>query len=299
MKSIIEKIIRKLKFIFIYLFINLRRYLTEKKINKIHNNELLDNGFVKFNSNNGKALADYLSEIIRDPENCESSTLGKFKIAKKCPFGVRTIDIDSSSEFLHKYVFKEEILEKLKNFYGKDFYLRNNPTLEFSYDNEKHNSQIFHLDFGLKQTSVMINLNKLDENSTHMEYLKKSNKQYKFINPNRFSRRETNKVEKCYKNLQTVKTIGEIGEISIFDAGCGYHRQISGKRRVMMHLNFTENLAFSYWNINWKPSNFSYWFSDTGQNLNLKNKIFDLVQRRLKSNFFVPRIYNVNYYLNK
>jgi hypothetical protein len=296
MITIIKKILRRLKFISFYICINLRRYFIEKKLKRIPNNELLENGFVTFDSHNGRELYKFLKNIIENPGNCESSDLGRFKIVNKNSFGVKSVVVDASSEFLHQYVFTEEVLEKLKNFYGKDFYLRNNPTIEFNYDEEeKNDAQLFHLDRGLKQTSLMINLNEIGEHSTHMEYIKKSNKQYKFQDPNRFNKKEIKIAEKCFKDLETIKTTGKIGKVSIFDAGCGYHRQKPGKKRVMLHLNFTENFAFSYWNKNWEPSNSTYWFSNYEEDLNLKNKMYDLITRRLPSKFFTPKIYNKKY----
>tara|TARA_B100000795_G_scaffold99620_1_gene73267 strand:+ start:121 stop:1023 length:903 start_codon:yes stop_codon:yes gene_type:complete len=291
MRTIIQNIIINLWVIPIYFFINIRRYINEKKIKQISNNELLKNGFIKFNSDNGTKLAEYLKNVVENPEDAENSNLGKFKIFSRSSLGVKSIAVDSSSEFLHKYVFTEEILKKLENFYGKSFYLRNNPTLEFDYDNEKNDSQYFHLDWGLKQTSVMINLNDVLKNSTHMEYIKGSNRQYKFRPPSRFNKREIQNIEYKHKNLETVKTTGDIGQISIFDAGCGYHRQVAGGRRVMLHLNFTENLVFTYWKKNWQPSDTAYWFSDNSENLKLKDKLFDLVKRRFNSSFFTPHIY--------
>ena len=291
---ITKRIISALKIILTYFVLNIRRYIAEKKLQKITNNDLFNNGFVKFNNDNGKKLAKYLEEIIKDPGSCESSKLGNFKINYKDSFGIKSIIIDSSSEFLHEYVFTEEILKKLKNFYGKEFYLRNNPTIEFSYNiNEKNDSQKFHLDWGLKQTSVMINLNEITEDLTHMEYIKKSNKQYKFMGPSRISKREIINSEKNYKNLETVKTTGEIGQTSIFDAGCGYHRQVSGGKRVILHLNFTENLVYTRWNKQWNPAKPIYWFTSTDEkkSQNLEGSIFNLVNRNFTSKFMVPNIY--------
>lgn len=292
--NIIKKIIFNLRIIPIYFFINIRRYIIENKLKKIPNNELLNNGFIKFKSDHGKKLALFLEEVIQNPENCESSNLGDFKINYKNSYGVKSIIVDSNSEFLHKYVFTEEILKKLKNFYGKEFYLRNNPTIEFTYNvDEKSDSQIFHLDWGLKQTSVMINLNEITEDSTHMEYIKKSNKQYKFKGPSRFSKIETRNIEKNYKNLETVNTTGEIGQTSIFDAGCGYHRKVTGGKRVILHLNFTENLVYTYWNKKWNPSKSIYWFTnnDVKRTHNLEASLFNLVNKNFSSKFMVPNIY--------
>ena len=276
----------------IYLFVNIRRFLCEQKINKIKNNDLLENGFIQFESENGKKLFKYLDEIIKNPENAEKSNLGNFKIIKKDSFGVKTIAVDASSEFLHKYVFTDEILNKLNDYYGKEFYLRNNPTIEFSYDTEVNDAQLFHLDYCAKQTSVMINLNDITDTSTHMEYLKKSNKKYRFIIPMRENPKEINKVEKISKHCETARTTGSVGRISIFDAGCGYHRQVGGGRRVMLHLNFTENLAYTGWKKNWNPPDHDYWFSKN--NNNLQDKLFNLVNKKYKASFLTPKIYSEN-----
>ena len=125
-----------------------------------------------------------------------------------------------------------------------------------------------------------------------MEYLKKSNKKYRFKIPERENQKEINKVEKISKNYETVRTIGEIGKISIFDAGCGYHRQVSGGKRVMLHLNFTENLAYTGWKKNWNPPYHDYWFSE--KNNNLHDKLFTLVNRKFKASMLTPSIYSKN-----
>jgi len=58
--NIIKRIISVIRIIPTYFFLNIRRYIIEKKLQKITNNDLLNNGFVKFNSGNGKKLAKYL-----------------------------------------------------------------------------------------------------------------------------------------------------------------------------------------------------------------------------------------------
>ena len=286
----IRQILRKIRFIPIYSVLNLRRFLSENKIKKIENNELLKNGFTQFHSKNGEKIKNLLNDIINKPEKAEKSKLGIFKILYKNNFGVKTIVVDASSQFLHELVFIDEILDKLRNYYGKEFYLRNNPTIEFNYDDEVNDAQFFHLDYCAKQTSVMINLNKINVSSTHMEYIKKTNKYYRFTIPNREEPKEINNVNKISKKNDVVKTIGDVGDISIFDAGSGYHRQVGGGKRIMLHLNFTENLAHTGWKKNWKPKELDYWFSN--KNINLENKLFKLVTKKLNKSFFTPNIYH-------
>ena len=71
MRTIIQNIIINLWVIPIYFFINIRRYINEKKIKQISNNELLKNGFIKFNSDNGTKLAEYLKNVVENPEDAD------------------------------------------------------------------------------------------------------------------------------------------------------------------------------------------------------------------------------------
>ena len=284
-----RNLFRIIRLIPIYFFINLRRFISEKKILKVQNNDLLNNGFVKFKSENGKKIKEFLYEIIEDPETAEFSNLGKFKILNRNSFGVKTIAVDASSKFLHQYVFVNEILDKLKNYYGKEFYLRNNPTIQFNYDGEVSDTQFFHLDYCAKQTSVMINLNEINSESTHMEYIEKTNKKYRFVIPDREEKKVIDKIEKISKKYIVAKTTGNIGDISIFDAGTGFHRQVAGGKRVMLHLNFTENLAHTGWKKNWNPKDTDYWFSDNSEILN--NNLFKMITKKFKPSLMTPKIY--------
>ena len=51
---ITKRIISALKIILTYFVLNIRRYIAEKKLQKITNNDLFNNGFVKFNNDNEK-----------------------------------------------------------------------------------------------------------------------------------------------------------------------------------------------------------------------------------------------------
>ena len=276
----------------IYTLVNARRYFVEMPQKRKAENHLLRKGFIKYDSKLGAGLAEYLGDIIENPAVAEMSSLGHFKILQQSEFGMKSIAVDASSEFLHKYVFTEELFTKLRDFYGKPFFLRNNPTIEFSYDGEENNAQLFHLDWGLKQSSVMFNLSDLDKSATHMEYIIGSNRQYKFTHPSRFSNREVKRARWCQQNLPLETTIGKTGQVSVFDAGCGYHRQIGGGRRVMLHLNFTENLAFTNWSKDWSPDNAFYWFAKhrVKSDLKIANRVFDIVNKDMKPGFLVPKI---------
>jgi len=276
-------------------------------------NELISNGFCKFFSTDVEKLSNYLDQIIKNPNDAEKSTLGHFKIINKNDIGVKTLAIDPSSKFLHDYVFTDEIMSHIRKFFGKKFYLRNNPTIEYDYKGEKSNVQLFHVDGGLRQLSVMINLTDLDDKKTHMEYLLKTNNQYFFYNaPNRFSEKEQNKIKKISIRSSVEKTTGKKGTVSIFNAGNGYHRQIGLGNRTILHLNFVDNLLHTNWKKDWKPnvdkfpsekSAYAYYFSWKDnktyfkENNKVNSEIFSLVNRNLKNRLFSPNIYtNVKNY---
>ena len=63
----------------------------------------------------------------------------------------------------------------------------------------------------------------------------------------------------------------------------------------MLHLNFTEIFAFTYWNNKWCPENTSYWFSDNSETSNSKSDLLCLVKKNVKKSFFIPSVYNENY----
>lgn len=294
-----------LKKIFFYTINNLFIFYLSIKNKLSTKSELSKYGFIKFKSKKSKDLTFYLNKIINDPENVENSPLGYFKIINKNNFGIKDIAVDSSSEFLTKYVFTEEILSHINNFFGRKFYLRNNPIIKFNYDGEKENTQLFHVDGGLRQVTVMINLIDLDAHNTHMDYISGSNNQYFFYNtPNRFNKKLQLKLEQLVLKNKILKTTGPSGTVSIFNAGNGYHRQVGGGKRCILHMNFVDNLLHTDWSKNWKPGSVKFlseeaanayyfsWKNESAKNQKQKNhfaEIFSLVNRNKKE--FAPLIY--------
>ena len=298
--------LKRIAFFSIY---NLKRFVIEifKSTLSINKNDLFSKGFAKFHTSKSKELSFYLDEIIKNPETAESSKLGYFRIVNQNEFGIKTLAVDTSSKFLHEYVFTDEILSHIEGFFGNNFYLRNNPTIEYNYNGEKGNVQMFHVDGGLRQLSVMINLTDLKNENTHMEYLVNTNHQYfLYKDPDRLDEKEKEKIKKLSDKNPLERTIGDKGTVSIFNAGNGYHRQVGGGVRTILHLNFVDNLLHTSWSKNWKPSvkKFSsekkanaYYFSWLQKDIDNKNEftaypnIFSLVNRNLKKSLFNPNIY--------
>lgn len=68
----------------------------------------------------------------------------------------------------------------------------------------------------------------------------------------------------------------------------------------MLHLNFVENLAFTYWDSEWQPPAVSraYWFSDVSNSTqkyikraDLPITLLDLVNKKCGRKLGIPRIY--------
>lgn len=298
---------KKIKIRFFYFSTNLKlfigvivNYFTSKSN---LSNELIKNGIIKIKT---PGISEYLLKIISDEEYLnKSQTDIDIDILGKNEFGVKNLIIDINSKFLWKYIFTRENMEILKSYYNGNFYLRNNPTINITYDNELHGAQSIHLDWGLRQISFMINLTDVSQDTTHMEYYKSSNKNYWFKHPNRlsynFQKKAKDFIEKNPNNLY--KTISEKDTMFIFDAGNGFHRQVAGGKRVILHLNFVNNLAFTEWDRNWNSPNLplNHWFSKYNtdiiekiKNSNLDKNIFSLVLQTHKKNYLTPYIFSHN-----
>jgi hypothetical protein len=155
----------------------------------------------------------------------------------------------------------------------------------------------------------MVNLTQVLQNSTHMEYYKGSNKNYWFKHPHRLSSKFIKKVSKFFNTNPdcSFKTISEKDTMFIFDAGNGFHRQVAGGKRVILHLNFVNNLAFTEWDVNWNSPNLplNHWFSKYNpqiftkiENAGIEKNIFSLVLQTCKNNYFIPHIFCKNHNRN-
>ena len=83
----------------------------------------------------------------------------------------------------------------------------------------------------------------------YMEYLLGSANKLYFRHPDRLSNGFKKNVKKYLNTYpqSILKTLGQKDDTFIFDAGNGYHRQVGGGSRIMLHLNFVENLAYTNW----------------------------------------------------
>ena len=303
---IVEKIAVKLRLYFAYSLVNLRRFLIGL-LNLIfkrnsYNEEFKSNGFVRTKIASFNGLSAKLKPIIGGIKATEGTSDSSYTVIGRNDRGVKSVAVNINAGFLWDYIFTKELYELIRGYHSRDFYLRNNPTIEFSYKEEENDAQKFHLDWGLQQISVMVNPTDVSLFSTHMIYLVGSNKKYYFSQLHRDNDRFKNTVEgfrKAYPE-NSVTTVGAADSAFVFDAGNGLHRQVNGDERIMLHPNFVENLAFTYWNSGWQPSinSGAYWFSALNEaskknieKAGLPSSLFDLVTRKIPKKFGVPKIY--------
>jgi len=298
--KILKKILLRLKNFTCYVIVNFRYYF--KKVDLYSNNKdclsLENNGMCKITL---KRISEKMEILL----NTKSNEYFDTSVVQKNKFGVKSLAIDLNSDVLWDYVFNDKLFEIVNSHFKGKFYLRNSPTINFSYDGEKNNAQLFHNDWGLRQLSVMINLMDLNENNTHMEYVEKSNKKYFYKHPVRFSEKFKNYTTRSIEKNKIIKTTGKADSAFVFDAGNGLHRQVGGGKRIIMHINFTDSLVHSDWSKDWSPEkiNEDYWFQNKitsdlfekieNSSFDLKN--FSMILRKISPKLFTPEVYSLNY----
>ena len=294
-----NRIIIRIMYFITNIIFSYRKIFYFKK-NNVLTKEFIQNGMIKVN-------ADGMSkEVLKLIEKNKIDS--KLKVVSKNKNGLKGVSVGLDSDFLWDYIFTDEIYDLIKHYYGGDFYLRNSPIIVFNYDDEEHGAQNFHLDWGLRQLSIMVSLTDVTEKSTHMEYLLNSNKDSNFKHPDRLNKNFKRKVKTFLsKNTKSLfKTIGKKDDLFLFDAGNGFHRQVGGGHRIMLHLNFVDNLSFTNWYNDWVPNsknvNDAVWFQDRSESIKSKIKnskfsknIFSLVLRNKKPGLLIPRILSNNY----
>ena len=295
----LKKIYVRLRNLLGYTFVNFLYFIRKKRgFSNIDNNiSFHKKGICKIYLN---GISEKMEKLLSNKSN------EYFKTSEiiKNEFGIKVSSIDLNSKVLWDYVFNDKLFEIINSHFKGKFYLRNLPTINFSYDGEINNAQLFHNDWGLRQLAVMINLMDLDEKNTHMEYIEKSNKKYFFQHPVRFSEKFKTYIKKEMKKNKVAKTTGKADSTFMFDAGNGLHRQVSGGKRIIIHLNFTDSFVHSDWSKNWLPERTlnDYWFQKNVDNILLEKinnspfsiKNFSMVLRNVKPGFFKPKIYSLN-----
>lgn len=304
--QIVKNIVTKVHLYLMYFFVNLRRFSTSlikhRHLTASDIGQFNHKGFVRLGIASFCGISAKLAPMIDELNNTGTIRDPAYTVIGRNDRGVKAVAVDLNSDFLWDYVLTKELYELIRGYYGRNFFLRNNPTIEFSYDGESNDAQKFHLDWGLQQVSLMVNLIDVSTASTHMEYLVGSNRKYYLSQLDRDSdrcRRAVRDHISAYPQSQET-TVGVADSAFIFDAGNGFHRQVKGGRRIMLHMNFVENLAFTYWDSRWQPpaGSEAFWFSELSdvtqkriEHAGLPSTLFNLVNRSCARQLLTPLIY--------
>lgn len=146
--------------------------------------------------------------------------------------------VSLDDEVVRKFIQNTELMSTLSLLLNKKIYLRNDPLIQVLETSEKLTNGNFHTD-RFMQFSLMLLLEDVSSEQTHMEYCKKSHKRGKFdfIIHKNFKECEEH-VRK--NNFEITKVIGKKGDAFLFNT-TGIHRAnyIFQSKRSIFHLNFT------------------------------------------------------------
>ena len=137
------------------------------------------------------------------------------------------------------FVLNKEITGILNFFFGKRCYLRDDPVLARTHTpSEQVGKGKFHVD-RFMQLSVMLLLEDLNEDSTHMEYLVGS---HKYITSSLILQKNSEECAKIMrkKKFNVYKLTGKKGDAFLFNS-IGIHSAIfvEGTTKTILHLNYT------------------------------------------------------------
>lgn len=178
------------------------------------------------------ALADYINErYLREQD----------ALPKDAPLRRIGLTISHAVTFsdrqLHSLLFDPELCAVLSNYYGKQPFYRDNPTVHrsvFTPGAKLDVSAVYHSD-GYRQISFMLLLNDLSEVDTHMQYAAESHRTQQATYDR--SAIDQRAVEDAF---DIVDLVGPKGTLYVFDTE-GLHRgqYFVGTARSIFHVNVT------------------------------------------------------------
>ncbi len=193
-----------------------------------------------------------LEKLFEPNFNSEDFTfLSKINNCNK--YGISNTCLSMNSPILKK-LFTSELQILLRSYYGGSFFLRNCPFLRMDIKSKRkiiHDQSLYHLDHAVRQLTIIIFINSLNDKSSHTKYIEKSHLNSWLTLKERDFNRHTPKFKKIvsnYENSNKVKSlVGTSGEAYIFDAGNGLHKGYSGNNRGIIHLTFNKSRRHAYY----------------------------------------------------
>ena len=173
----IKKILNRIKLKSFYIFLNTRFYFLNKK-NQMYNSyeDFVNFGFYKY-SCSGLSYDIQKSFDGKDFKKLSKQSSKLYKILSKTEKGYKGLAVSLKNDFLWEHIFTDNLFNLLKSYYKTEkFFIRNSPVITYFYEGDENGAQTYHVDHGQRQLSLMVNLNDLDKDFTHMVYIAKSNK---------------------------------------------------------------------------------------------------------------------------
>lgn len=252
---------------------------------------LSENGFAKLNYDYSDfseyILNEYTQKILSNKKI--DYDLYPNNIEENIPNGLTLqCDLSLNDKKITDFILDDFLSNILKNYFGRDYYLRNNPTLQQIVAKQKNwESSEYHTD-RLNQISLMLLLTDITKHDSHMEYLSGTQK-INFLQPLHINSNHSffyRKIKNCKKRF---KLIGKKGQAFLFNS-IGIHRSV-------WEINTTRNIFF----LNFTAGHNLYNYLD--KNLNIKNfenyNNKDVILRNLGERNFVSPSSNKFAYLKQ
>ena len=240
-------------------------------------NNFLDKGITKINFNFND-FADYIKQSYVEQ-------LLKNKKTKIITYDAAPVDKSNGlvlSRYLSlndpkviNFITSQKISNIIYSYLGRDAFLRNNPTInQIIAKKDSWGSSILHND-RFHQLSLMLLLDDITEDDTHMEYLAETHKLNIFDNLHPYP--NSSQIAKKNKNAdKRIKIIGKKGTAFLFDS--------IGLHRTLLKINTTRTALF----LNFTAGHNLYPFLDKKIELDYKkNKNLNIVKREKNETYYV------------
>lgn len=215
---------------------------SEEKITSLNKNynKILENGIIKLD-NNFSTFSSYITNYYIKNLLTEKKNGVPFEVFDNRGDNKNNLInhfISIEDEIVRNFIQNNELKNVLSLLFNGKVYLRNEPLVQVIKTSETLTNGKFHTD-RFMQFSLMLLLEDVLEDQTHMEYCKKSHKRDNFdlvIHKN-FKECE----EHIKKNkFEIMKVIGKKGDAFLFNT-TGIHKAnyILQSKRSIFHLNFT------------------------------------------------------------
>ena len=152
---------------------------------------------------------------------------------------------------LDKSIFCSDFLDNLhlllSNYSNQSYWLRNEPILALDVEKSrqiKDKTDQFHIDYAFHQTTLVVLLSDISDDSTTTEIIKSSHTyphllfELLYKNKLRFSNLSKLITKQLIAKWGVSKLTGKAGDCFIFDPGNAFHRASWGTDRLMLHFTF-------------------------------------------------------------